>query len=561
MQMVHYPCLMRRRERWFYVRTKVPVDLIPFLGRREVWRSLKTADHREAVRRYHPALAKLGQEFEDARRRRDAGDRLNGEMPRLVLDWFRRSEQAHADFDLTGEALRDAIGETEQLLYELTADGAEEDVSAVIDRVLIDAGWPARRHAVGSIKTRRMVADGEVPSSLHGLVRRALIESARRRLDRLQGQPARPVDTLFNGAAVHPVAQDDQTGLTLAELIEQFETETTPRIGFSKRVEYQALFRALRDVWGDHKPIREVTRADCRAVRDLFAGLPPNSMKRWPRLTLAQAAERAKREGLSTLSIGTVNGYMAKLSTMLRWATREEFVDRNPAEALQVAQPGNPRDARRPFSIGQLNLIFAAPPFVPRDDHGATFWAPLISLYGGLRLGEICQLGTEDVTERDGVPVILVRPDPNGGRLKTKAARRTVPVHPELARIGLLKFVAKQRDDGHDRLFPELHTDHRGYRTDALQRRVNRQIDRAGAKGDRQSFHSLRHTWRDALREADVSRDATLAMGGWKSGGTEEIYGGGLRASTLTREIAKLRYPGLELGRLYLGRSGEPPRL
>jgi hypothetical protein len=67
---------MRRRQRWFYVRTKVPVDLIPFLGRREVWRSLKTADHREAVRRYHPALAKLGQEFDDARRRRAGGGQL-----------------------------------------------------------------------------------------------------------------------------------------------------------------------------------------------------------------------------------------------------------------------------------------------------------------------------------------------------------------------------------------------------------------------------------------------------------------------------------------------------
>jgi integrase len=278
--------------------------------------------------------------------------------------------------------------------------------------------------------------------------------------------------------------------------------------------------------------------------------LPLHAAKRWPRLSLAQAAERARRDGLPTLSIGTVNSYMAKLSTLFRWATREEMTDRNPAEALQIAQPMDPRDARRPFSIEHLRLIFAASPFVPRDDRGALFWAPLVSLFGGLRLGEICQLQTEDVTTRDAVPVILIRPAPDG-RLKTKAARRTVPVHPELIRIGLLDYAARQATAGHARLFPELGLDHRGYRTNAAQKSLNRQIEGAGAKGDRQSFHSLRHTWRDALREGGVSRDATLAMGGWKSGGTEELYGGGLRPSTLAREIAKVRYEGLDLAHLY----------
>ena len=47
-----------------------------------------------------------------------------------------------------------------------------------------------------------------------------------------------------------------------------------------------------------------------------------------------------------------------------------------------------------------------------------------------------------------------------------------------------------------------------------------------------------------------VVRDAVLAMGGWKSGGTEELYGGGLRPSTLAREIAKVRYEGLDLSHL-----------
>ncbi len=51
-----------------------------------------------------------------------------------------------------------------------------------------------------------------------------------------------------------------------------------------------------------------------------------------------------------------------------------------------------------------------------------------------------------------------------------------------------------------------------------------------------------------ALREADVPRDAVLALGGWANGRTKEIYGGALKASTLARQIVKVRYPGLDLG-------------
>jgi hypothetical protein len=41
-----------------------------------------------------------------------------------------------------------------------------------------------------------------------------------------------------------------------------------------------------------------------------------------------------------------------------------------------------------------------------------------------------------------------------------------------------------------------------------------------------------------------------LAVGGWSTGGTEELHSGGLRPTTLAREIAKVRYEGLDLSRL-----------
>ncbi len=52
-------------------------------------------------------------------------------------------------------------------------------------------------------------------------------------------------------------------------------------------------------------------------------------------------------------------------------------------------------------------------------------WIPLIALFSGLRLNEICTLRCDDVEERDGVRLIRVRPDEQGKKkLKSKAARR-----------------------------------------------------------------------------------------------------------------------------------------
>jgi integrase len=174
-------------------------------------------------------------------------------------------------------------------------------------------------------------------------------------------------------------------------------------------------------------------------------------------------------------------------------------------------------------------------------------------LFTGCRLNELCQLAVADVTVQDDTDVILVRPSAeSGARLKTAAARRLIPVHPELVRCGFLDYVEKMRRAGEARLFPELKRDSRGRFADPFQKWFSRFLEKAGAKAPKTSYHSLRHNFRDALREAQVSRDAVLALGGWKAGGTEELYGGGLRPSTLARELAKVRYGGLDLSPLHV---------
>ena len=101
-------------------------------------------------------------------------------------------------------------------------------------------------------------------------------------------------------------------------------------------------------------------------------------------------------------------------------------------------------------------------------------------------------------------------------------------------------------------LFPELEPDRRGYRADRAQKWFARFMEKAGAKEPRTSYHSSRHSFRDALREAEAPRDVVVALGGWAgNAGAEEVYGGGLRPGTLHRWVRRIDY-GLDLGHLHV---------
>ena len=234
---------MRRGAR-YYLRVRVPLDLIETLGRREIWQSIGTADYREAVRRYFRAQTELQQQFEQARRRR-AG-LSNDEARRLASDWLQTTDRraAHDDFGLLGEDRRDALAETKQGLFELIEGADGESVQAALDHMLISAGWPARQHVVGPIRTRRQVADVDAAdtSELHHLLRRGLIELARRRLDRLNGRPSAGLDPAF----LQPVSSTGGPGgLTLDELSERFLAERAPAMSSKTLLEYRALARML----------------------------------------------------------------------------------------------------------------------------------------------------------------------------------------------------------------------------------------------------------------------------------------------------------------------------
>ncbi|MGO4527323.1 DUF6538 domain-containing protein, partial [Microvirga sp. 2MCAF35] len=360
-----------------------------------------------------------------------------------------------------------------------------------------------------------------------------------------------------------------QGGPSIQQVYERYLDDPAVVRSTKTLLAYRSAYGRLIELISPEMPVKAVTREVCRDVLDTLRYLAPNSTKRYPGLTGRDAAKRAKAEGLAPMSALTINGHIQKLSALMNWAVNEGYIDRNPARGLKVIDRVRRKDKRYPFSSEQLRLIFNAPLYRGCQDDGpgyarpganyprrGRFWVPLIGLFSGMRLNEICQLDVADVRLIDGIDCFIVTaggPDrTTDKRLKTENAERAVPIHPILVDLGFVDYVQSRRVSRDTKLFPELPIACTGYYSDTFSKWFANFLEKTGAKASRTSFHSFRHNFRDALRDAKTAKEIAYALGGWSGdspngeSATAENYGGGFKISTLAEAIAKVHYPGLD---------------
>lgn len=363
---------------------------------------------------------------------------------------------------------------------------------------------------------------------------------------------------------------------TLRQAFELFRSDPAKQRTRKTDLHYLNLIELTVGLWAEDRTIRSIDREASRELLEVLRWLPSNAEKKFPKLSPLAAARMAKEKGLTgRLSPASVNGYMTKFRAVMNFCQNEGWIERNPAKGLQVIDRVRRRDKRLPFSIEQLRLIFDAPIYRgciddwagystpgPARPRRGRFWVPLIALFSGMRLNEICQLHVADIHRLDGVDCFFVTEGPsdidNGKRLKTVASERFIPVHPMLIEIGFMTFVEQRRAAGAVRLFSELQKSSTGYYSDPFSKWFRRFLQRAGADRPKTCFHSFRHCYRDALREARIDHEVALALGGWSSGTGNEggetaaAYGRGYRARTLYEAMGRIAYPDLDLEHLMI---------
>jgi len=179
-------------------------------------------------------------------------------------------------------------------------------------------------------------------------------------------------------------------------------------------------------------------------------------------------------------------------------------------------------------------------------------------LFEGCRLNEAAQLYLNQIIEIDGYHFLKIKEEADDQQTKNATSNRTIPIHPTLIDLGILKFIEKQRNKGHERLFPELyHTKGKGYgqayskiyNEDKKEWLEETTLQKIANKEILLDLHSFRHNFSGSLK--GLIEDGILDyLSGHKSTSQSQRRYGKFRPELKYEMLSKCQYPNLDLSLL-----------
>ncbi|AKI02259.1 phage integrase family protein [Hoeflea sp. IMCC20628] len=551
-----------RRGATFYHRAAIPADIKATYPKTEETFSLKTKDYREAVRRVRIQAARIDRLFEAHRQelKREAEPAL-AELTPAQIEYIGEVYYAHILDEDEEIRLSGFEGSSFEERAELTdtLDGVNREYLArgIQDEFFSDEA--------AEILTWTNVNLKLAPDS----------PSWPRLIRELQSARIKATDAIRarnKGDVVKtPVVKSDTQ---ISSVDTPLLSETITRwVEEKRRTSWEQKTADAYRIWADRfvtlagdKALEAYGKADARTFKEALVALPAN-WSNHPDLKNMQfdkAAKKASALGLPPMSVSNVNKIIGFVGAFWNWAKAHyDGVTGNPFDGMKLKKSGKARDERHPFTPDELKSIFNAPlytgcrsarawrtpgDFIPRNS--GLYWVPLIALFTGARSGEIIQLYTSDVVEKDGILRFELTDDGDDQRLKTSTSHRFIPVHRTLKELGLPEFVQKRRNEGQLRLFPEMSKGSDGYYSSPYSRQFRRLLESVGAKHAKNAFHSFRHSFEDACRNNGISSEIMNALQGHSERGMGDRYGSGFHLKRLAEAIEKLDYEGLDLSHL-----------
>ncbi len=303
-------------------------------------------------------------------------------------------------------------------------------------------------------------------------------------------------------------------------------------------------------ILGD-RPFDRVTDAELKAAWELVARLPRSYQSKTSRRSPQEAADEAdeterhnaevtrtrmQKKGespgkiesellkgrLPRLRTATIYRHMQDFQRICVFLEKKGYLARNlMADHIWESAEYERRetleeDNERQTWCGRLEVLFRSPIFQDalEDNGDPMFWAPLIALHMGLRSEEILQLYVADIQVLDDIPCIVLRQGP-GQSLKSLAARRTVPLHDNLLKLGFMQLVAQRQREGEPRLFPwiERSASKKTY-TETFSKRFTRYRQDHRIYDAQRDFHSFRTTFNHKLIQAECQDSVRRALVG-----------------------------------------------
>jgi integrase len=441
------------RQGTYYLRREIPADLkANYAPAKEIWRSLRTKNKAEAIRRLHEEMARLNDEFTR---------RLTELRAQSVERDFVYSERFHKAVDEAGDKLNEFGLAAPQYRFE-TADPvgkAYQEFEGYVDRPR------SRREALELVE--------EALAQLSSDAQYDLSQGRTPDGEPIFGFPYRYVDRV--SAFIEELIEADRRSLLAikAEIEGQTEDKSEPTAPRS--------LASLLEIWKRQRKPANSSQNDMQTAIRLFERI--NGPLAFSDIT----DEHVRKFKGALIDLDRKNATKSKLWSMLRallnTAKEDGRLDVNPFANVSLRLDDD-SSSREIFNATELSKLF------DRLEEKEEWWLGRLALYTGARLGEICQLEHGDIRKEGDHWEIYIKDDPDADkRVKNRNSIRRVPIHKQLIADGFLDWIKPKKGP----LF--------GMSSSVASKRLNRRIKSAGIEGKGKVVHSLRHTFKTAARE------------------------------------------------------------
>jgi integrase len=396
-------------------------------------------------------------------------------------------------------------------------------------------------------------------------------------LERYKGNYKNEYDSVYNPVLTSPgvtfaatAHKEEPKGKLLSEVIEDYTAFKKSAGNWTPKTQdgFSGFFRLLRDavrvVTGkEDTEMKAIDFPTMQKVRDILKKLPPgfNKKKAYKDKPLETVLHIIEGLHVEPIAPKTFNTKIDVISSMFEYASQRGYIEKNPAKGLRLPENANNKswadiEAKKkiPYTPSELKSLFSSPLFTSPDRKAPErFWIPLVALYTGARREEICQLRVADIIEDTGIPCFNITDQEEDQKVKTKAAIRKVPIHPQLTALGFLQYVENLRANGKGRLWENLKADKYGSYGKRYGSNFLKYVRRKHIIEDkRKDFHSFRRTFINALKQNGENVHLMQEIVGHEEGDTPLVigtYSNDYNVKTRLEAIKKLDF-GIDLSHL-----------
>jgi len=445
---------VRRRGKTYCVVIPVPADLQATLGKRQIWRSLKTKSYEVARSQARKLLAVVEQLFLRLRGGMDS-DLIKVMVAEYGLSTIADIENAMAGRKVSDHIWYNAVMQSRYEQIRACPDGLYDSILGAMQDAVDYRQKRAARGLLVSPQYSKDIAEtllskfGEkgCDTQASDLEVKALvseIDNAYRlihklEIERLQGLTT--VDSDFQYRLIEGWKADARlvkdVGIPLSELFKLYHADWvknyTEARGKRKRSELVRIERTFVECFGKVPAVKTITEKTAKEWRNFlqyeFYG--------------------------SELTNKSINNYVDTMAAVFNFGLCCKVVDVNPFSKGLRLPVGVKSEKSRIFDVTELQTYIGYLAELHSPDRPERTWIPLIMLFSGMRCNEVAQLYIDDIQEQDGIHYFRVIDNVERHQsVKCATSRRNVPMHKKLIELGLLEHVDRMKREKAEQLFP-----------------------------------------------------------------------------------------------------------